>query len=313
MLKLIAKRLGTGVVLLFVISTLTFLLLVWGSGNIGRNILGVNASQEQVAAKNIELGLDQSISRQYADWLNGAVRGDFGRSWFGGESVTTALTNRLRVTLTIVTGAVLIGAIASVILGVTAAVRGGGTDRAVQAVGLVGFAIPGFLIAFALVAVFSLKLGWFGATGYVRPSESITGWLRSVSLPILSLSLASVASVSLQIRSAVKDSLGLDYVRTLRSRGLSSRRVLFKHIMRNASGPALAILGLQFIGLLGGAVIIERVFAIPGLGQVAVTSTQQGDIPLVMGLVVVMAVIVVVVNLAVDLTTAWLNPKARTL
>ena len=172
-------------------------------------------------------------------------------------------------TLTLVLGAVLIAAIVGVLLGVTAALRGGIVDRSAQGLGLVGFAIPGFVVAFLLISIFSVRLGWFRATGYVKPSDSISEWAKSIALPILSLALASLASVTLQVRGAVKDTVGLDYVRTLRSRGLSSRRVIFKHVLRNAAGPALSIIGVQFIGLLGGAIIVETVFAIPGVAQVA--------------------------------------------
>lgn len=297
--------------MLFVISVIAYTLLIAGSGDVARNKLGVNATQEQAAALNEELGLNKPILTQYVDWLGNAVTGDFGDSWFGSETVTKSLSSRLSVTLTIVLGAVLVAAVVGTLLGVFAAVRGGAADRAAQTVGLVGFAIPGFLIAFALISIFSIRFGWFRATGYVRPSDSLSGWVKSIALPIVSLALASLASVTLQVRGAVKDTLGFDYVRTLRSRGLSSRRVIFKHVLRNAAGPALSVIGVQFIGLMGGAVIVETVFAMPGLGQVTVNSTVAGDIPLVMGLVIVTAVLVVVVNLVIDLLTGWLNPKVR--
>jgi peptide/nickel transport system permease protein len=311
MLRYILRRLAAGVVLLLVISFLAYTLLVVGSGDVARKLMGVNATQEQVAARNEELGLDRPIIAQYVDWLRHAVTGDFGKSWLGAQDVTDSITSRLSVTLTIVLGAVLLAAIVGAVLGIFAATRGGALDRAAQGVGLVGFAIPGFLIAFALISLFSIRLGWFRATGYVKPSDSLSEWVKSITLPIVSLALASLASVTLQVRGAVKDILGLDYVRTLRSRGLSSRRVVYKHVLRNAAGPALSIIGVQFIGLLSGAVIVEIVFAMPGLGQVAFNSTVAGDIPLVMGLVIVVASLVVVVNLVIDLLTGWLNPKVR--
>jgi len=311
MLRFVLRRLAAGVVLLLAISLFAYTLLIAGSGDVARNRLGVNATQEQVAAMNEEMGLNKPIVSQYVDWLRNAVVGDFGESWFGAETVTKSITSRLFVTLSIVLGAVLLAAIVGTLLGVTAAVRGGVVDRGAQTLGLLGFAIPGFLVAFALISIFSIRFGWFRATGYVRPSDSVSEWVKSITLPIVSLALASLASVTLQVRGAVKDTLGLDYVRTLRSRGLSSRRVIFKHVLRNAAGPALSIIGVQFIGLMGGAVIVETVFAMPGLGQVAVNSTVAGDIPLVMGLVIVIATLVVIVNLVIDLLTGWLNPKVR--
>ena len=220
MLRYILRRLAAGVLLLLVISFLAYTLLVAGSGDVARKLMGINATQEQVAARNEELGLNRPILAQYGDWLRHAVTGDFGTSWFGAQDVTEAIRSRLSVTLTIVLGAVLVAAVVGVVLGIFAATRGGALDRAAQGVGLVGFAIPGFLIAFALISLFSIRLGWFRATGYVKPSDSISEWAKSITLPIVSLALASLASVTLQVRGAVKDTLGLDYVRTLRSRGL---------------------------------------------------------------------------------------------
>jgi peptide/nickel transport system permease protein len=184
-------------------------------------------------------------------------------------------------------------------------------DRVVQVITVLGFAIPGFLIALGLVLVFAINLGWFKPTGYVNFATSPSGWLQSVTLPIIALAIGGIAGVTAQIRSSVIDALRQDYVRTLRSRGLGFRSVVYKHVLRNAGGPALAVLALLFVGLLSGAVIVEQVFAIPGLGQVAVSSTTQADIPMVLGLVVAMAAIVVIVYLAIDLLQGWLNPKVR--
>jgi peptide/nickel transport system permease protein len=290
---------------------LAFALLYANSANIARRILGQNATPEAVAQKTSELGLDRPLYAQYWDWLTSAIHGDFGRSWFTGELVATGVSSRLAVTLSIVIGATVVSAIVAVILGVQAATRGGWVDRVVQVISVLGFAIPGFLIALGLVLVFSIQLGWFKATGYIPITTSFTGWLSSVTLPIIALALGTIAVVAQQVRGSVTDALSRDYVRTLRSRGLSMRRVVNKHVLRNAGGPALAVLAVQFIGLLGGAVIVETIFAIPGLGQLAVSSTVKADIPMVMGLVVATALIVVIVNLAIDLAQAALNPKVR--
>lgn len=311
MTRFVLRRLLTGVVLLFVVSVLAFAMLYANSDNVARRILGQNATAEQVQRRMAELGLDQPLWQQYADWLGGAVRGEFGRSWFTGELVTTGVMSRLSVTLSIIIGATILAAIVGTLLGLFAATRGGWLDRVVQVVSVVGFAIPGFLLALGLVLYFSINLGWFKATGYIPLTTSFSGWVSSVTLPIVALAVGTIAVVAQQIRGAVTDALGKDYVRTLRSRGLSSRRVVGRHVLRNASGPALAVLAVQFIGLLGGAVIVEQVFAIPGLGQLAVSSTVKADIPMVMGLVVSTALIVVIVNLLIDLAQAGLNPKVR--
>ncbi|HWM21966.1 MAG TPA: ABC transporter permease, partial [Ilumatobacteraceae bacterium] len=248
---------------------------------------------------------------QYGRWAGHAVRGDFGDSWFSSQSVSEMLKQRAPITLTLIIGSLFLASILATILGILAAIRGGIVDRFVQAAGVIGFAIPGFLIAFGLVVWLAIDNQIFRATGYTKPSEDLGEWWKSVTLPVIALSFSSLAALSLQIRGSVRDTLDLDFVRTLRSRGLSDRRVVYKHVLRNSAGPALSILGVQFIGLFGAAVIIERIFAIQGLGLTAVNSATTGDVPVVMGLVVFTAVMVVVVNLLVDLIGAWLNPKVR--
>ena len=300
-----------GAVLIFVVSSAAFVLLYLGSGDIARRILGQSASQEAVVAKAAQLGLDRRLMTQYFNWLGNAVQGDLGASFFTGQQVTEGITDRLSVTLSLVIGAILVSTILAVLLGVWAAVKRGWVDKVVQTVSILGFAIPGFLVAIALVLVFSISLGWFQPTGYTNLSDDPLGWLQTVTLPIIALAIGGIAGVAGQVRGSMVDSLRQDYVRTLRSRGLPFTRVVFKHVLRNAAGPALAVLAVQFIGLFGGAIIVESMFAIPGLGQVSVMSTSQGDIPMVMGLVLVTVVIVVVVTLLIDLLQGWLNPKVR--
>lgn len=311
MLTFILRRLASGIVLIAVISFLAFVLLYMAGGDIARRILGENATAETVAKKAESLGLDRPLLVQYGEWLTSALTGNLGRSFFTGELVSVSVSGRLAVTLSIVIGATLISAILSVVLGVLAARRGGAVDGTIQFLSLIGFAIPGFLIALGLVLVFAINLGWFKATGYIPITTSVGGWLSSVTLPIVALSIGAIATVAQQVRGSVIDAMSRDYVRTLRSRGLGSTSVVYKHVLRNAGGPALAVLAVQFIGLLGGAVIIEQVFAIPGMGQLTVKSTTLGDIPVVMGLVIVFAIIVIVVNLLIDLAQASLNPKVR--
>jgi peptide/nickel transport system permease protein len=311
MVRFVVRRLAAGAVLVVVLTSLTYVLLYLSGGDIARTILGNQATAATVELKKHELGLDQPMLSRFGDWVSGALHGNLGVSWFTGQPVTDAISSRLSVTLSLVIGATILTAVVAVVLGIIAATRRGWADRLVQVLSVLGFAIPGFLVALALVLVFAINLGWFKPTGYTQFSESPTGWLSSIALPVIALSLGSIAGVAAQIRGSVIDALRNDYVRTLRSRGLSERRVIFKHVLRNAAGPALSVLAIQFVGLLGGAVIVEQIFAIPGLGQIAVGATAQGDIPLVMGLVLVTAVIVVLLNLAVDLLQGWLNPKVR--
>ena len=311
MLRFVLRRLAAGVVLLAVITTVTFFLLYLSGGNIARRILGQQATAQTVQQKAHELGLDRPVLTQFGAWVSHAVHGDLGSSWFTGQTVTNAITSRLSVTLSLVISATVITAVVAVVLGIVAATRRGWADRVVQVLSVLGFAVPGFLVALGLVTLFAIDLHWFRPTGYTALTASPSLWLSSIALPVIALSLGGIAGVTAQIRGSVIDALRQDYVRTLRSRGLSEARVVYKHGLRNAAGPALSVLAVQFVGLLGGAVIVEEVFAIPGLGQVAVGATGQGDIPLVMGLVLATALIVVVLNLIVDLLQGWLNPKVR--
>lgn len=311
MLAFIAKRLGSGILLLGVISTLAYFLVFTTTDGVALRLLGDMATPEQLQAKEVELGLDRPIFERFLDWATHALQGDFGTSWFTSESIISSLANRLPVTITIVFVAIFVAAILAVILGMAAAIKGGWIDRLVQVVAIAGFAVPAFVVAIGLVFVFAINWMLLPATGWVPLTEDPGMWAASIILPAASLIVATVASSAQQIRSAIKSVMERDWVRTLRSRGVSEREILFKHVLRSAAPAGLTVLSLQFVGMLGGSVIIENIFALPGVGQLAVTSTGLGDTPVVMGVVVYSVIIVILVNLAVDLINGWLNPKVR--
>lgn len=311
MLRFVLRRLLSGVMTIVVISAITFLLLYASGGNIARRILGVRASDATVALKAHELGLDRPLIVQFWDWVTHAVTGDLGTSWFTSQPILVGMGQRLPITLSLVIGATIVSVIFGVLFGVIAATRGGWVDKVVQTLAVLGFAVPNFLIALGLVYVFALQLHWFAPTGYVNFTDDPAGWLATVTLPILALAAASVAGIAQQIRGSMIDAMNRDYVRTLRSRGLSENRIVYKHVLRNSAGPALALVGLQFVGMFGGAVIIETIFVIPGVGQIAVNATTQGDVPVVMGIVLITTILVVIANLLVDILQGFLNPKVR--
>jgi peptide/nickel transport system permease protein len=311
MVGFIARRLGASVVLLFVTALLTFVLLSIPNQDVGRQLLGINATQAAVDAKNAQLGIDRPILVRFFDWLWHAVQGDLGRSWFSSEQVDVAIGNRLPVTLSLVIGVTLVTAVVGYLLGVWAGVRRGRIDRFVQIFSVAGYALPGFLVTIIIVIVFAVQLRWFPAIGYIPITQSFTGWLSTITLPVIALSISAVAGIAQQVRSSVIEVIRSDYVRTLQTRGLPRRRILFRHVLRNASAPALTVLGMQFVGLLGGAVIVEQIFGLPGIGSMAIQYTTRGDIPIIMGLVMLTAIGVVIVNLLVDLGIGWLLPKAR--
>jgi peptide/nickel transport system permease protein len=311
MFRFIAKRLGSGAALLLVISTLTYFLLFFSSSSVARNLLGDTATPEQIVAKTHELGLDRPILGRYLEWLGNAIHGDLGTSWFTSQPILEALATRIPVTLTIVLFAITTAAILATVLGMAAAVKGGLIDRAVQFLAIAGFAVPNFVVAIVVVTLFAINLSLLPATGWVPLADDPTQWARSLVLPVTALVINTVASAAQQIRSAFKDVLSRDWVRTLRSRGIKNNEILFKHVLRSAAPAGLTVLSLQFVGMLGGSVIIESIFALPGIGHLIVDSTTQGDTPVVMGVVVFTVVVVIVVNLAVDLLNGWLNPKVR--
>jgi peptide/nickel transport system permease protein len=309
-LTFVLKRVGAGILLLFGVSTVTFALIYAGGADIAAQLVGDDGDRAAVAAKAAELGLDQPLVVQYWRWLTHAVTGDLGESWYTSQPVLPTLFDRLAVTLSIVVVALVVVTLASVTIGIVAAVRRGWVDRMLQTTSVIGLAIPNFWAALILVMTFAIALRWFPATGYVPFGESPNLWAASVVLPVVALCLAPISATAQQVRSAVMGVLEQDYVRTLRARGLSRRRVLWGHVLRNAAPPGLTVLSLQFIGMVGGAVIIERIFAINGMGSLAVDATLKSDIPVVVGVMVLMTVVVVLVNLVIDIVNGLINPKA---
>lgn len=311
MLSFTLRRLAAGVVLLFGVATTAFFLLYLGGGNVARQLLGDQATPEQIAQKEAELGLDRPLWNRYLDWLSSAVRGDFGSSWFTAEQVTTGVITRLPVTLSVTMLVLLLTALLATALGTLAAVKRGWLDRLVQILAIVGFAVPSYLLAVVLVTLFAIQMRIFPATGFVPITTNPALWFASIVLPAASLLVGAVASTAQQVRSAVIEVKQRDFVRTLRSRGLGENEILFRHVLRSAAPAGLTVLSVQFIYLLGGSFVIESIFALPGIGYLAVQSSIAGNLPMIMGIVVYTGAMVIIVNLIVDLANGWLNPKVR--
>lgn len=311
MLLFIGRKLLSGFVLFLIVTAIVFGVLYSHGEDTVRSSLGAAATDGQVHARMADLGLDQSVVKQYLLWLGHLAQGDLGNSFNTGEPVSDMLASRLPVTLSLVLFTTVLTAILSALVGIVAATRGGWLDRTLQSLTVAGVAVPQFLVAIALVFTFAISIPVFPATGYVSPDESLSGWIESLVLPVTAILLGSVAGAAQQFRGTVKDVLERDFVRTLRARGISERAIVYRHVLRNAAGPGLTILALQTIGLLGGAVLIERIFALPGIGDLTQNAALQGDLPAVMGVVLVAIVMLVVVNLVADLLNNWLNPKVR--
>lgn len=312
MLLYILRRLGAGLVLAILVTFITYLLLSPSFDSIARAVLGESANDATVAALEHKLGFDRPIVVQYVDWLSGALHGNFGTTIFTSEPVGPAVVQRLSVTLSIVLVALVLTTVLSVTLGVWAATRGGTVDRTAQGLSLFGMVFPGLLLAIILVYVFAITLHWLPAGGYTSPGDNLGLWARSIILPVVVLTIPGIANMASQVRGTMIDELRKDYVRTLRTRGIDPRTIILKHALRNAAGPALTVLGFEFIGMLGGALIIERVFALQGYGTYAFNAALQGDIPLIMGITLFGVLLVVAVNLVIDVVNGFLIPKVRT-
>lgn len=311
MLAFLARRTVAGLILVVVVSAVTFALVYSDGNRIARLILGPTADQAAVEQRAQELGLNEPLVVQFVTWFGNLLQGDLGRSLNDHRPVIDTLAARIPVTLSLVGFTLLVTLILAVAIGLYSAYKGGWVDNALRTFGVFGFATPHFLIAIGLVVVFSLGLHLLPATGYIPPTRSIDGWLLSLTLPVTALAVGTIASASQQVRGAVIEVMKQDYIRTLRSRGIPLRLIYLRHALKNASAPGLTTLGMQVVALLGGAVVIEQVFALPGVGSLVIASALKSDIPIIMGTVVFLVVVVVVVNIVIDLAIAWANPKSR--
>ncbi|WP_110588441.1 ABC transporter permease [Microbacterium suaedae] len=311
MLLFTMKRMLSGIVLLVVVSIATFFLAHAAIADPTASLLGSTASPAQQAALAEKIGLDRPLVVQFGEWFAGLITLDFGESWRNFRSVGDQLAVKVPVTLSVISLATLITAIVGVAFGLAAGLRPGSwIDRVTKAASVVFFALPGFWVSLVLVLWFAVQLSWFPAVGYVPADQSVGGWLRSITLPAVSLALAGVVAVAEQLRNAVLETRRQDWVRTLRSRGLSTARVT-AHVLRNSAPAALTVIALMFVGLLSGAIVVEAIFSLPGIGQLTYASSQNGDIPMLLGITVVSIVFVVLVNFLLDLALGWINPKVR--
>jgi peptide/nickel transport system permease protein len=310
--RLIRQRLLLSIPLLLVVSASTFVLVALIPGDAARTIAGPNGTDAQYEALRHSLSLDRSLPDRYWDWLTHAVHGDLGTSVFGQQPVVAMLDARLSATLSLVIGSTALAALLGVALGIGGALRPGTLGRALDALALVGLAIPNFFLGLLLVAWLAVALQIFPATGYVEPTVSAGEWLRSLVLPVVTLALPGVAVIAKQTRDGMRDALGRPFITTLRACGVSRRSIALRHALRNAAIPVVTVVGLVFVGALSGAVIVESVFALPGLGGLAVQASEQHDLPLIQGVALYFTAIVIVVNLVVDLLYGWLDPRVRT-
>lgn len=312
MIRMILRRILALIPLAFIVTLVAWGLLLLVPGDIALAIAGESATQEQIDAIRVELDLDDPVPLRYLHWLGDAVQGDLGTSLYTSYPVTDALFERLPVTLSVVAFAFLIAAAIGSAAGVVAAARrGSALDRFLTVGTSVGLAIPTFWLGLLLVTFFGLKLGWFPSGEYVPIEESVGGWLRSITLPAITLAAGVAAEMARQMRSSMSDTLGQDFIRTHRAKGLTERAVVGRYALKNASMPVITVAGLQIARLFGMATVVELIFNLNGVGQLAVDSVFKRDIPVIQGVVLVITVIVLLVNLVVDVSYGIVNPKVR--
>lgn len=306
----ILRRLFGLVVTLFLVSAITFVVVHVLPGDPAMLILGHEASPEALAGLRASLGLDRPLPVQYLAWLAGALHGDLGRSLRHGLPVSRLIAERLPVTGALAGLATLLAVAVALPVGILAAVREGtALDLAVLIISQVGLALPAFWVGILLILALAVGAGLFPTGGYVPWRESVPGALRSLALPAVALSLPMVAVLVRLVRGALLEELGRDHIRTARAKGLPESVVLLRHALRGALIPTVTMVGLQLGFLLGGSIVIEQVFALPGLGRLVLTAIANRDVPLVQGLVVFIATLAVGINFGVDLLYAALDPR----
>ncbi|WP_042165659.1 ABC transporter permease [Paenibacillus gorillae] len=306
------RRLLTLLLTVFFVVTLTFAAFRIIPGNPALTILGTEASDEQIALLEAKLGINRPLPEQFIDWLRGAAALDFGQSLRFSEPVLKLIGDRFPVTISLALLALTITIAVAVPLGIAAArSKGKAADMMISIGTQLGLAIPSFWMGIALILVFGLVLRWFSVSTYVPWSENPYLALKSLLLPAIALAVPQIAIVVRYLRTTLLEQLNLDYVRTARSKGLKDHSVLFRHVLRNALLPVITVVGINFGELLAGSLVVEQVFTLPGFGSLLITAIGNRDYPLVQGMILLIAFIVVAVNFVVDLSYRILDPKIR--
>jgi peptide/nickel transport system permease protein len=310
--RLVLRRLLSSIPLLLIVSMIVFVLESLIPGDVARGVAGVNATAAQIAMLNREAGLDQPLWVQYMHWLGNALHGSLGSSLVDHSSVAGALASRLPVTLSLVIGATLVATVAGMVLGVLSSRGNRLVARVVDVLSIGGLAVPSFWLALILISLFAVKLRLLPATGYIRFGDSPSGWAQSLVLPVVALSMNGVTAIAKLTREAMLDVLDSEFVRNLRANGIPERSVVYRHALRSSAMRITTMSALLFIGALGGSVVIENVFGIPGLGSLAVAATTAKDYPVIQGVAIYFTLLVIAVNLLTDVTYGWINPRVRT-
>jgi peptide/nickel transport system permease protein len=312
MLGYIARRLVATVPVMAVVAITVFMLLRLTTGDPAAIIAGDNATSQDVAAIRAKLGLDRPIAQQFVIWIGNVVRGDFGESFFFKKPVAELIVGRLQPTVSLAICTLILAISMAVPLGVVAAWRRGGwIDRGVMGFAVLGFSVPTFVVGYVLIYLVAIELGWLPVQGYQRLEEGLGGFLERLILPSITLATIYVALIARITRASVLEVLNADHVRTARAKGLGDLAVLVRHVLRNAAVPIVTVIGLGVALLIGGVVVTESVYAIPGLGRLTVDAVLARDYPTVQAVILLFSAVYVLINLLVDLTYTFLDPRIR--
>ena len=312
MIAWLVRRLASLAATLVVASLVVFTVIEVVPGDPASYMLGLNASPETVAALRTELGLDGSIASRYIAWVGGMLTGDFGTSYTYRTPIADIVAERAVVSVPLALLALILAVALAFPAGIVAAARrGGAADTAVMGASQLGVAVPNFWFAMLLVLLFAVQLRWLPSGGFPGWEAGTVEVLRSLALPAVALALPQAAILARVMRSSLLDVLGEDWMRTARAKGLSPRAALYGHALRNAMIPVLTIIGLQFSFLLAGAIIIENVFYLPGLGRLVFQAIASRDLVVVESVVMLLVCAVVLVTFLVDVAYAWVDPRLR--
>ena len=312
MLPYVGRRLLATIPVMAVVAVVVFSLLRLTAGDPAAIIAGDNATSQDVAAIRTRLGLDRPIVEQFVIWVGRVVRGDFGESFFFKKPVSQLIVDRVEPTLALSVATIALTVAFAVPLGVLAAwKRETWIDRAVMGFSVLGFSVPVFVIGYVLIYLFAIQLAWLPVQGYQRLADGLGGFVERLVLPSVSLAVVFVALIARITRASVLEVLNADHVRTARAKGLAELPVLLRHVLRNAAVPIITVIGIGIAILIGGVVVTESVYGIPGLGRLTVDAVLARDYPTVQAVILVFSVVYVLINLLVDLSYTVLDPRIR--
>jgi peptide/nickel transport system permease protein len=312
MIAYMLRRLLATIPVMLVVAIMVFLMLRLTPGDPAAIIAGDNANAEQVALIRDKLGLNRPIIEQFLVWIGHALVGDFGESFFFKKTVAQLILDRVEPTLALSIVTIILAASIAIPLGVLAAyTRGSWIDRIVMGFSVMGFSVPVFVTGYALIYLFAIQLQWLPVQGYQRLALGFGGFIERLALPAITLSVIYIALIARMTRTSMLEVLGEDYIRTARAKGQVERKVLFRHALRNAAVPIVTVVGLGVALLIGGVVVTESVYSIPGLGRLTVDAVLARDYPTIQAVILLFSGVYVLINLAVDLTYTLFDPRIR--